>query len=200
MGYIRLLRPSRTEDGGYVFEPFDAGEGSGGHLVIGDLNIYEAAISGPRPVNMWPRICGAVTTDNNLLLFHVGIWTFSPVEIGNMKPEGSRCRWRNVSVMWLSAMVTNPIWCQRRKASPTGSTPVRPSGSISGEQKYDKGYYLVSVEDGHVSHSFCATDPRPMFAVVVDLDGASDVHKRPWKVFAGKWPRCRCPAMKLAVP
>ncbi len=32
MGYIRLLRPARTEEGGYRFEPFDEETGSGGHV------------------------------------------------------------------------------------------------------------------------------------------------------------------------
>jgi predicted MPP superfamily phosphohydrolase len=40
MGYIRLLRPGRTEDGGYRFEPFDPESGLGGMLEIGGLHIY----------------------------------------------------------------------------------------------------------------------------------------------------------------
>jgi DNA repair exonuclease SbcCD nuclease subunit len=173
MGYICLLRPSRTEDGGYVFEPFDKGEGSGGHLVFGDLNIYGLGYIGAQAGHHVPRICEAVTTDNNLLLFHVGIWTFSPVEIGNMKPEEALPLAERFGYVALGHghkpyLVTTP------EGRAYGFNPGSPERVNFGEQKYDKGYYLVSVEDGHFSHSFCATDPRPMHAVVVDLDGAPD--------------------------
>ncbi len=89
MGYIRLLRPSRTEEGGYRFDPFDEETGMGGHVEIGGLNIYGLGYIGAQAGSHVERIGEAVTTENNLLLFHVGIWTFSPVEIGNMKPEDS---------------------------------------------------------------------------------------------------------------
>src|SRR5210317_1074863 len=36
MGYICLLRPERTEEGGYRFPPFDFSAGSGGCLQIGE--------------------------------------------------------------------------------------------------------------------------------------------------------------------
>ena len=87
MGYIRLLRPERTKDGGYHFSPFDEAEGCGGHVQIEDLNIYGLGYIGAQAGSHVERICEAVTTENNLLLFHVGIWKYSPVEIGNMKIE-----------------------------------------------------------------------------------------------------------------
>ena len=87
MGYIRLLRPARTEDGGYRFDPFDEERGMGGHIEIGGINIYGLGYIGAQAGSHVERICKAVTTHNNLLLFHVGIWKYSPVEIGNMKLE-----------------------------------------------------------------------------------------------------------------
>lgn len=173
MGYIRLLRPSRTEEGGYVFQPFDAGEGSGGHLVIGDLNIYGLGYIGAQAGQHVPRICEAVTTENNLLLFHVGIWTFSPVEIGNMKPEEALPLAERFGYVALGHG-HKPYLVATPEGRPYGFNPGSPERVNFGEQKYDKGYYLVSLEEGHFSHRFCATDPRPMYAVVVDLDGATD--------------------------
>ena len=41
-----------------------------------------------------------------------------------------------------------------------------------GEERYDKGYYLVTVEGGRYSHEFRPTTPRPMLSAVIDLDGA----------------------------
>jgi len=40
MGYIHLLRPSRTDTGGYRFDPYDYDQGIGGHIEIKGLNIY----------------------------------------------------------------------------------------------------------------------------------------------------------------
>ena len=40
MGYLRLLRPARTETGGYRFEPFDPETGMGGRTEIKGLTIY----------------------------------------------------------------------------------------------------------------------------------------------------------------
>ncbi|MGB9082960.1 MAG: DNA repair exonuclease, partial [Desulfuromonadaceae bacterium] len=87
MGYIRLLRPTRTESGGYRFDPFDLESGSGGYIEIKGLNIYGLGYIGTQAGDHVARICEAATTENNLLLFHVGVWTYSPVEIGNMQPD-----------------------------------------------------------------------------------------------------------------
>jgi hypothetical protein len=51
MGYIRLLRPTRTESGGYCFEPFDPVSGCGGHLEIKGLNIYGLGYIGTQAGN-----------------------------------------------------------------------------------------------------------------------------------------------------
>ena len=93
MGYIRLLRPSRTGDGGYCFDPFDPETGAGGHMAIMGLNIYGLGYIGTQAGNHVARICEAVSTRNNLLLFHVGVWTYSPVEIGRRR-VGKECRSR----------------------------------------------------------------------------------------------------------
>ena len=88
MGYIKLLRPTRTEDGGYRFDPFDEETGMGGHIKIGSVNIYGLGYIGAQAGGHVERICEAVTTENSLLLFHVGIWKYSPVEIGYL----TKCR------------------------------------------------------------------------------------------------------------
>ncbi len=176
MGYLRLLRPSRTEDGSYHFPPFDKEQGAGGHLVIGDLNIYGLGYIGAQAGAHVSRICEAVTTSNNLLLFHVGIWSFSPVEIGNMKPEealplADRFGYLALGHGHKPYIVETPDGC------PYGFNPGSPERVNFGEQRYDKGYYLVSSEDGCFRHQFRPTDPRPMQAVVIDLDGATDAEQ-----------------------
>ncbi len=173
MGYICLLRPSRTEEGGYSFNPFDEETGMGGHIEIDGLNIYGLGYIGAQAGNHVERICEAVTTKNNLLLFHVGIWTFSPVEIGNMKPEDSHPLAETFDYVALGHghkpyMVTTP------EGKSYAYNPGSPEQVNFGEQKYDKGYYSVTVNDGEYAVDFKNTSPRPMFDMNVDLDGAED--------------------------
>lgn len=176
MGYLRLLRPSRTEEGGYHFVPFDEEQGVGGHLLVGDLNIYGLGYVGAQAGNHVERICEAVTTDHNLLLFHVGIWSFSPVEIGNMKPEESLPLAERFEYLALGHG-HKPYIVETPEGRPYGFNPGSPERVNFGEQKYEKGYYLVNMEKGRFGHEFRSTDPRPMQAVVVDLDGVSDAEQ-----------------------
>ena len=87
MGYIRLLRPSRTRGGRLPLRSLRSGDRHGRPHRDRRLNIYGLGYIGAQAGSHVERICEAVTTENNLLLFHVGIWTYSPVEIGNMKPD-----------------------------------------------------------------------------------------------------------------
>jgi DNA repair exonuclease SbcCD nuclease subunit len=173
MGYLRLLRPSRNDDGGYYFAPFDEEQGAGGHLVVGDLNIYGLGYIGAQAGTHVARICEAVATEHNLLLFHVGIWSFSPVEIGNMKPEEALPLADKFGYLALGHG-HKPYIVETPDGQPYGFNPGSPERVNFGEQRYDKGYYLVSYEAGEFQHQFRPTDPRPMQAVVIDLDGATD--------------------------
>ena len=173
MGYIRLLRPSRTDQGGYCFDHFDENEGMGGHVLIGDLNIYGLGYIGAQAGSHVERICEAVTTENNLLLFHVGIWTFSPVEIGNMKPEDSHPLSETFRYVALGHG-HKPYIVKTSEGRPYAYNPGSPEQVNFGEQKYDKGYYLVSVTDGELSAEFKTTSPRPMIVATIDLEGAEN--------------------------
>ena len=173
MGYIRLLRPSRTKEGGYRFDPFDAEIGMGGHIEIDGLNIYGLGYIGAQAGSHVERICEAVTTENNLLLFHVGIWTFSPVEIGNMKPEDSHPLAETFDYVALGHG-HKPYIVETPEGKPYAYNPGSPEQVNFGEQKYDKGYYFVSLDDGEYAVEFKTTSPRPMIVTTIDLDGAED--------------------------
>jgi len=173
MGYIRLLRPARTGEGGYRFDPFNEESGSGGRIGIGGVNIYGVGYIGAQAGSHIVRICEGVTTESNLLLFHVGVWSYSPVEIGNMKPEEAHRLADTFGYVALghghkSYTVTTP------EGMTYAWNPGAPERVNFGEEKYDKGYYLVTVEDGQFSAEFRATSPRPMVVATVDLDGAKD--------------------------
>jgi len=173
MGYICLLRPSRTESGGYCFDPFDPETGMGGHIEIKGLNIYGLGYIGTQAGNHVARICEAVTTESNLLLFHVGVWTYSPVEIGNMQPDEALPLADKFAYVALGHGHKSYVI-----ATPDGRNyaynPGAPERVNFGEEKHDKGYFLVTVEDGSFSHEFRKTSPRPMLVATINLDGAEN--------------------------
>jgi exonuclease SbcD len=173
MGYIRLLRPARTEDGGYRFDPFDEETGMGGHIEINGLNIYGLGYIGTQAGSHVERICNAVTTDNNLLLFHVGIWKYSPVEIGNMKIEEAHPLAEKFSYVALGHGHKQYV-IETPQGTPYAYNPGAPERVNFGEETYNKGYYFVVAADGTFSPEFRPTNPRPMLVEVINLDGAKD--------------------------
>lgn len=174
MGYINLLRPARTEDGEYRFDLFDEKTGTGGHIEIGELNIYGLGYIGTQAGNHVQRICEAVTTTNNLLLFHVGIWQYSPVEIGNMKIDEAHPLAEKFSYVALGHG-HKPYVIKTPEGKPYAYNPGAPERVNFGEEKYEKGYYFVTALDGKFTPEFRPTDPRPMLVEVINLEGSADI-------------------------
>ncbi|QWV95564.1 exonuclease SbcCD subunit D [Geomonas oryzisoli] len=174
LGYISLLRPSRSADGGYLFEPFDAEQGTGGHIEVSGVNIYGLGYIGSQAGNHVPRICEAIATKRNILLFHVGVWTYSPVEIGNIKPEEAQPLAACFDYVALGHG-HKPYIVNDANGRPYAFNPGSPDCVNFGEERYDKGYYVVTLApDGAVAHEFRRTSPRPMLVVTANLDGAGN--------------------------
>jgi DNA repair protein SbcD/Mre11 len=176
MGYIRLLRPARTESGGYRFAPFDAEEGIGGHIEIKGVNIYGLGYIGSQAGNHVERICESISTTNNILLFHVGIWTYSPVEIGNMKPEEALSLADTFDYVALGHG-HKPYIVETPDGRPYAWNPGSPECVNFGEEKYSKGYYFVTVDGGSYRHEFRPTSPRPMLVTTVTLEGSENAEE-----------------------
>lgn len=176
MGYIKLLRPSRTEDGDYRFDPFDEETGMGGHIEIDGVNIYGLGYIGAQAGSHVERICEAVTTENNLLLFHVGIWSYSPVEIGNMKLEEAHPLAEKFGYVALGHG-HKPYVIETPEGKPYAYNPGSPERVNFGEEKYDKGYYYVTYENSEFIPEFRNTSPRPMFVETIDLNGAENAEQ-----------------------
>lgn len=174
MGYIHLLRPTRTENGGYRFDPFDPETGMGGHIEINGLNIYGLGYIGAQAGVHVPRICEAVETKNNILLFHVGIWTYSPVEIGNMQPAEALPLADTFDYVALGHG-HKPYIIETPEGRPYAFNPGSPERVNFGEEGYDKGYWFATIENGNQQTEFRRTAPRPMKTVSVSLDGAENV-------------------------
>ena len=174
MGYIHLLRPTRTETGGYRFDPFCLETGMGGHIEINGLNIYGVGYIGAQAGVHVPRICEAVETKNNILLFHVGIWTYSPVEIGNMQPIEALPLADTFDYVALGHG-HKPYIIETPEGRPYAFNPGSPERVNFGEEGYDKGYWFVTVENGNQQTEFRQTAPRPMKTVSVSLDEAENI-------------------------
>ncbi|WP_108103998.1 metallophosphoesterase family protein [Geobacter sp. DSM 2909] len=174
MGYIHLLRPTRTETGGYRFDPFDPETGMGGHIEINGLNIYGLGYIGAQAGVHVPRICEAVETKNNILIFHVGIWTYSPVEIGNMQPTEA-LPLADVFDYVALGHGHKPYSIETQEGRSYAFNPGSPERVNFGEEGYDKGYWLVTVDNLSYATEFRQTAPRPMKSISVSLDGAESV-------------------------
>lgn len=176
MGYIKLLRPTRTEDGGYLFEPFDEGTGMGGHIEINGVTIYGLGYIGAQAGHHVERICAGVNTSNNLLLFHVGIWKFSPVEIGNMALEQAHPLAQKFGYVALGHG-HKPYVIKTPEGDPYAYNPGSPERVNFGEEKYAKGYYFVTFANGAFLPEIRTTSPRPMFVETIDLSGAENAEQ-----------------------
>ncbi|MBE0574807.1 MAG: exonuclease SbcCD subunit D [Desulfuromonadales bacterium] len=176
MGYIKLLRPSRTEGNDYRFDPFDDETGIGGHVEIDGLNIYGLGYIGAQAGSHVERICEAVTTEHNLLLFHVGIWHYSPVEIGNMKLEEAHPLADKFGYVALGHG-HKPYVIATPAKKLYAYNPGSPERVNFGEEKYDKGYYFVTFENGEFIPEFRSTSPRPMFVETIELEGAENAEQ-----------------------
>ncbi|MBJ6727539.1 metallophosphoesterase family protein [Geomesophilobacter sediminis] len=175
LGYLHLLRPERTSEGGYRFEPFDRETGSGGRIEVGGVNIYGLGYIGSQAAAHVERICDAVQTRRNILLFHVGIWSYSPVEIGNIHPDDALPLAHCFDYLALGHG-HKPYLIKTPEGRPYGFNPGSPDCVNFGEERYDKGYYLVEFpEAGPISHEFRTTAPRPMLVTKIDLEGAENV-------------------------
>ncbi len=202
MSYIHLLRPTRTQDGGYCFDPFDEETGMGGHIEINGLNIYGLGYIGTQAGSHVERICNAVSTENNLLLFHVGIWKYSPVEIGNMKIDEAHPLAKKFTYVALGHGHKQYV-IETPKGIPYAYNPGAPERVNFGEEDYDKGYYFVTATDGKFSLEFRPTNPRPMLVEMIDLDGANDAEialdrfRRQVQEKLAKQPHRRSPLLEL---
>ncbi len=176
MGYIKLLRPTRTADGDYRFDPFDDKTGKGGHIEINGVNIYGLGYIGAQAGHHVERICTAVNTSNNLLLFHVGIWKFSPVEIGNMKLEEALPLAEKFDYVALGHG-HKPYVIETAEGKPYAFNPGSPERVNFGEENYDKGYYFVTFDNGQFVPEIRNTSPRPMFVETIDLSGAQNAEQ-----------------------
>jgi DNA repair exonuclease SbcCD nuclease subunit len=94
------------------------------------------------------------------------------VEIGNMKPEEALPLADTFDYVALGHG-HKPYVIQTAADRTYAYNPGSPERVNFGEERYDKGYYLVTFEDGRFQHEFRTTSPRPMLVTTINLEGTA---------------------------
>ena len=94
------------------------------------------------------------------------------VEIGNMKLEEAYPLTEKFNYVALGHG-HKPYVIETPDGKPFAYNPGAPERVNFGEEKYDKGYYFVTVENKKFSPEFMPTNPRPMLVEAIDLNGSS---------------------------
>ena len=177
MGYLHLLRPVLGADGRYAFPDWDPERRCGGHLEVKGVHFYGVGYIGALAGSHVGRIVEAArATEENVLLFHVGVWGYCGTETGNMTPEESlplseAFRYVALGHGHRSYDVKTP------EGIPFAYNPGSPERVNFGEADYRfKGFHRVRwVPGGPPQVAPLPTTPRPMIDAAIALDGACNV-------------------------
>ncbi|RMG44328.1 MAG: exonuclease SbcCD subunit D [Acidobacteria bacterium] len=174
MGNLCLLRPERDEGGNYRFPDWDERRRCGGHIEIKGVHIYGVGYIGAYAGSHVPRILEAIETEENVLLFHVGVRQYCGTDIGNMTidealPLGEKFSYVALGHGHKPYEIPND--------EPFAFNPGSPECVNFGEQNYrPKGFYRVEWRFGARPRvTLVPTSPRPMFDERVALDGCENL-------------------------
>lgn len=179
MGLICLLRPTRDDEGNYLFPSWDEKRRSGGHREIQGIHFYGVGYIGSYPGSHVPRIVEAIRrrgTQENVLLFHVGVRPYCGTDIGNMSleealPLGDMFRY--VALGHGHKPYVIPA------TAPFAYNPGSPECVNFGEDRYGrKGFNRVVWRYGRSPEvELIPTSPRPMINETISLTGCRNVEE-----------------------
>lgn len=177
MGLICLLRPTRDDEGNYLFPSWDEERRSGGHREIQGVHFYGVGYIGSSPGSHVPRIVEAIRrlgTEDNVLLFHVGVRQYCGTDIGNMSLEEALPLgevFRYVALGHGHKPYVIP------EAAPFAYNPGSPECVNFGEERYGrKGFNRVVWRHGKSPEvALIPTSPRPMINETISLTGCGNV-------------------------
>lgn len=177
MGLICLLRPLRDDEGNYLFPPWDEQRRSGGCREVQGVYFYGVGYIGSYPGSHVPRIVESVRqagTEENLLLFHVGVHQYCGTDIGNMSLEDAlqlREAFRYVALGHGHRPYAIPV------DSPFAYNPGSPECVNFGEERYGrKGFNRIVWRPGRLPQvELIPTSPRPMINETISLSGCRNL-------------------------
>ena len=177
MGYVTLLRPEAEEAGVLTFPEWSPETRSGGRIEIGGVTFFGVGYFGAYAGTHVPRIVEAALVaapdSRRALLFHVGVRTYSPNEVGCMSVDEALPLADAFGYVALGH--GHKPYVIERDGAPFAFNPGSPECVNFGEETYrPKGANLVTWDDGCVPIiEHIPTSPRRMFNVRVDATGAA---------------------------
>jgi DNA repair exonuclease SbcCD nuclease subunit len=179
MGYLHLLRPERTDDGGYRFPTWDADRKQGGHLELGGINFYGLGYIGAFAARHVPRIVEAIQktgTEENVLLFHIGVLRYCWVDIGSISEEEFLPLANAFKYVALGH--GHKAYTVEKDSVPFAFNAGSPECVNFGEEEHPfKGFNRVIWRPDGPQVEPVRTAPRLMFNQTVLLDGCQDARQ-----------------------
>lgn len=179
LGLLCLLRPTRDAEGNYFFAPWDEQKRMGGYREIKGIHFYGVGYIGSYPGQHVPRIVEAVRragTEENVLLFHVGVRQYCGTDIGNMSleeavPLGEVFRYVALGHGHKPYAIPTD--------SPFAYNPGSPECVNFGEEQYgQKGFHRVVWKPGQSPQvELIPTSPRPMISETISLTGCRNLEE-----------------------
>lgn len=177
LGYLVLLRPAHDEDGTYRFPAWDPGSRAGGRVEIDGVTFYGLGYIGAFAGSHVGRIVEAAQaegTEENAMLFHVGVRTYCPNEIGCMAVDESLALAE--AFRYVALGHGHKPYVVARDGVPFAFNPGSPECVNFGEEHYEKGFNRVTWRPGEPpAVETLRTSPRPMLNAALSLDGAESV-------------------------
>jgi len=166
-GYLKFLQPSiNTHTGEINFPEWNDKKKSGGKINIKGVNIYGLGYFGATGGLMAKKSLEKIDPkQNNILLFHTGVWDYAFIDIGKISKE---------EIMPLKDFFNYVALGHGHNHYEIGDFAYNP-GSLEnvnlGEEKQGKGYYIVKFEGSTPKPEHITVKTRPLLRFDIDVSG-----------------------------
>ncbi|MDD5531014.1 MAG: exonuclease SbcCD subunit D [bacterium] len=176
-GYVRFLQPSiDTSTGEINFPEWDDTKKTGGKINIKGVNIYGLGYFGATGGLMAKKsLVGIDPKQNNILLFHTGVWEYAFIDIGNISKD---------ELMPLKDSFDYVALGHGHNRYEIDNFAYNP-GSLEnvnlGEEKQEKGFYIVEFEDSGPKPEYITLKTRPLLRFEIDVSeshSSEDIYKK----------------------
>jgi len=167
-GYLKFLQPRiDTHTGEIDFPEWDDKKKSGGKINIKGVNIYGLGYFGATGGLMAKKALDKIDPkQNNILLFHTGVWDYAFIDIGKISKEEIRPLKDYFNYVALGHG-HNHYEIDNFAYNPGSLENVN-----LGEEKQEKGFYIVEFEDSVPKPEYITLKTRPLLRFDIDVSGS----------------------------